>query len=88
MGGVETMGTQVRRALPDAHQGYLVVTAGASSSRSGGSGGSNGVRSYREDEREKGVRGKGKKLMIPQSGTNHNVMVEIASGLKIGEEGA
>ena len=88
MGGTETKGTQFRSDLPDAHQGYPVVTAGASSSRSGGSGGSDGVRSYREDDGEKQVIGQGKKLMIPQSGTNHNVMVEIASGLKSGEEGA
>ena len=50
MGGAETKGTQVRSDLLDAHQGYPVVTTGASSSGSGGSG---GVRSNREDDREK-----------------------------------
>ena len=67
------------------------MTAGASSSRSGGngvSGGSGGVRSYREDGGEKQVIGQGKKLMITQSGTKRNVMVDIARGLKSGEEEA
>ena len=50
MGSVEIMGTQVRRALPDAHQGYLVVTAIASNS---GSVSDSGVRSNREDYGEK-----------------------------------
>ena len=62
MGGAETKGTQVGSDLPDAHQGYPVVTMGASSIRSGGDG---GFRSNREDDGEKHVRGQGKRLMIP-----------------------
>ena len=62
MGGAETKGTQVGSDLPDEHQGYPVVTTGASSRRSGGDG---RVRSNREDEGEKQVRGQGKRLMIP-----------------------
>ena len=62
MGGEETKGTQVGSDLPDAHQGYPVVTTGASISGSGSSG---GVRSYREEDREKHLREQGKRLMIP-----------------------
>ena len=54
VGGAETKGTQVRSDLPDAHEVYPVVTTGASSSGSGGSG---RVRSNREDNGEKQVRG-------------------------------
>ena len=77
MGGVETMGTQVRRALPDAHQGYLVVPAGELS-RGIGSGG--GVRSDREDYGEKEVRGQGKRVMISRSGTKRNGRGGIVRG--------
>ena len=59
MSGAETKGTQVGIDLPDAHQGYPVVTTGASRSGSGG------VRSNREDEGEKQVRGQGERVMIP-----------------------
>ena len=62
MGGAETKGTQVRSDLPDAHQGYPVVTTGAAISESGGSG---GVRSDREGKREKHAREQGERLMIP-----------------------
>ena len=62
MSGYETKGTQVRCDLPDAHQGYPVVNVVVLSSGSGDSG---GVRSDREDDREKHVRGHGKRVMIP-----------------------
>ena len=62
MSGAETKGTQVGIDLPNAHQEYLVVTTGSSRSRSGGSG---GVRSNREDDGEKQVRGQGKRVMRP-----------------------
>ena len=54
MGGAETKGTQVGSDLPDAHQGYPLVTIGTLRSRSGGDG---GVRSNIEDDGEKQVRG-------------------------------
>ena len=66
MGSAETKRKQVGSDLLDAHQGYPVVTTGASSSGSGSSG---GVRRYREEDGEKHVRGQGKRLMIPQSRT-------------------
>ena len=56
MSGADTKGTQVGIDLPGAHQGYLVVTTGASRSGSGGSG---GVRRNREDDRERQVRSQG-----------------------------
>ena len=68
MSGYETKGTQVRSDLPDAHQGYPVVTAVASSSRSvvsDGRDGSGGVRSDREDDIEKQLRDHGERVMIP-----------------------
>ena len=62
MSGAETQGTQVGIDLPNAHQGYSVVTTGASRS---GSGGSDGVRSNREDDGEKQARGQGERVMRP-----------------------
>ena len=62
MGGAETKMTQFWSDLPDAHQRYPVVTAGALSR---GSGNSSRVRSDREDNGEKQVRGQGNRLMIP-----------------------
>ena len=85
MGGTETKGTQFRSDLPDAHQGYPVVTAGASSSRSGGG---RRVRRYREDDGEKEVRWQDERVMRPQSGKKYNGRGERVRGLKSGEEGA
>ena len=62
MSGAGTNGTQVRSDLPDAHLGYRVVTTVVLRSGSGGSG---GVRSDREDDREKHLRGHSKRVMIP-----------------------
>ena len=62
MGGADTKGTQFWSDLPNEHQRYPVVTAGALIRGSGGSG---GVRSDREDNGEKQVRGQGERVMIP-----------------------
>ena len=63
MSVAEATGTQARKALPDAHQGYPGVAAVESSSRrvSGG-----GVRSNKEGNIEKQLRGQGNRVMIPQ----------------------
>ena len=70
MEGAETTGTQVGRALPDAHRGYMGVTVRALSSGSGGSGGR--VSSNREEEKYKWIRGKGNRVMGTQEGTKCN----------------
>ena len=62
MGGADTTGKQVGRSLLDAHQEYLVVAAGASSSGRGGGG---RVIRDREYYGEKQVRGKGERVSIP-----------------------
>ena len=59
MSGAETKGTQVGIDLPNAHQGYPVVTTGASRNGSGG------VRSNIDDEGEKEARGQGERVMRP-----------------------
>ena len=77
MGGSETTGTQVGRALPHAHEVYTGVDVGALSSTScGGGSGSGGVISNREDDREKQESGQGERVMIPRSVTNLNGMGE------------
>ena len=83
--GVETKGAQFGIDLLDAHKGYPVVNAGASSS---GSGGRDRIRSDREDDREKQVRRQGERFMRTQSGTKPNSGGDILRGLRKCGEGA
>ena len=62
VGCADTKGTQLWSDLPDAHQRYPVLTAGALSIRSVGS---SRFRSDREDNGEKQVRGQGERVIIP-----------------------
>ena len=58
---------------------------GASSSGSDISG---GVRIYREDDKEKKVRGKGERVKRPQSGTKTKIRGKRVRGIQSGEEEA
>ena len=74
------MGTQVKRDVPDAHQGYPGVDTGVLSSGGGGV-----VRTDREEYRERWVKCQGKSLMRPLSGTKRNIRGDRVMGTMMGE---
>ena len=71
MGGAETTGAQVGRALLDARLAFTEVAVGASSTKSGG--GIGGVSSNIEDDRERREICQGERITITLSVTERNI---------------